>query len=234
MKHNKLFVLAFVAGALLSGPAFAQNEAVVVTGTSIRGSDDSSIPGVTLRRRAEHLVTRVRVLCDTRDADKRKAEIRDTLRNMIRTAGQSQTLSLSVGDEVLNDLTEGMIDKIIVPDSRPDTSRAVVVIKTKILPTDTINDATVRVTDFVGKTQKIGRVEILGMDTWDLTLIGPQQYRTELIARIGEDAKQIMNAFGPGYNISAEGLQQPVAWYRSGPLELALFIPYRLSVSPPK
>ena len=35
-----------------------------------------------------------------------------------------------------------------------------------------------------------------------------------------------------GHRIEVLGLQLPVSWYQSGPLELALYIPYKLTVRP--
>ena len=41
-----------------------------------------------------------------------------------------------------------------------------------------------------------------------------------------------MRPFGPGYGVMLTGLERPVAWSRSGPLELALYIPYALTIEP--
>ena len=70
-------------------------------------------------------------------------------------------MSLGLGDSVLGELKESNFDEIIGPDSRPDTSRAVVVIKTTISAEDTYKSATARMKAFVEKTEKVGRTEIL-------------------------------------------------------------------------
>lgn len=249
MRKKLLSVMTLIAGVCLAQQSLAQNEMVVVTGTSIRGQapvganvisvdrnaiegDASEVPSVTLQHRADHLVTLLRVVCDTREVDKRKEELKETLRNMIRAGGQSQTISLSVGDVVLTDLTEKMLDKIIVPDTRPDSSQAFVVIKTKISAVDTFDDATQRISSFIDKTVKVGRTEIIRTERWDLTLVGPQQYRGTLINLIAQDANKTRAEFGSDYSVTAEGLQQKIAWYQVGALDLALFIPYRLIVHP--
>lgn len=49
---------------------------------------------------------------------------------------------------------------------------------------------------------------------------------------MAEDAHKVADAFGPGYGVAVEGLQRPVSWYQAGPLDLALYIPYKLEVQP--
>ena len=44
------------------------------------------------------------------------------------------------------------------------------------------------------------------------------------------DAKKTAAAFGEGYAVRIEGLTLPMTWYQSGPLELALYIPYKQTV----
>ena len=223
----------YIAGlvfALITTGAQAQIETVVVTGSRI--GYDSDAPNVTLPQRADHLVTKVRVVCDTRDLDRRKEELRQTLRGMIAEAGRTASISLSVGDELLVDFTENMLDKVIVPDSKVDTSDAYVVIRTELTKDDTFDGATQRIRNYVARTQKAGRTEILIDEKFNLGLIKPERYRAELIARIAEDTKHIAQTFGADYTPRVEGLQRPIQWYQSGPLDLALYIPYSVVVGP--
>ena len=105
-------------------------------------------------------------------------------------------------------------------------------VKTHVTPTDTFDSAAGRITAFIQRTPKVGRSEILREKEWNLTIIGAEQYRGAIIAKVAEDARGVVAAFGPGYGASADGLQRPVDWYQSGDLDLALFIPYRLVVEP--
>lgn len=221
-----------------TGQCFAQLDEVVVTAER-RGEGIQGIPGnfegapsVFLVKRADHLITKVRVTCDTRELSKRREELKMTLRNMIAEAKRSQTISLGIGDSVLGELNESNFDEIIAPDVRADTSQASVVIKTTISPADTYNSATARIKDFIEKTEKVGRTEVLREERWDLTLIGPEQYREALIASIVVQSKKTADLFGAGYGVSIDGLEHTVAWYQKGPLDLALYIPYSLRVAP--
>jgi hypothetical protein len=228
-------ILGFIAIAALSiVPALAQEsdvETVVVTGSRIAGYD-SEAPDVTLTQRADHLITKVQVVCDTRDLDKRKEELRETLRNMIAEAEKTSSISLSVGDEILVPFTDRMLDKVIVPDSRADTSDAYVVIRTELNKSDTFDGATQRIKDYIERTAKTGRTEILTNQPWNLGLKTPERYRDELIGKIASSTNQTAKLFGANYEVRIVGLQHRIQWYQTGPLDLALYIPYELTVAP--
>ncbi|PXA86830.1 hypothetical protein DMC25_13260 [Caulobacter sp. D4A] len=234
MKIRTAALATAVALGLAIAPARAQNEdvsEVVVTAARLTEYDPIKTPYVSLKKRPDNLITVVRVLCDTRDLSQRRNELKATLRNMIKAA-PAAGVELGLGEEIIGRFDESMLDSVIRPDSRPDTSQAVLVIKTRISPTDTFDAATGRIMAFADKTPTVGRAEIVPSEDWDLTLIGPQKHRGEVIALVAEDARRASAAFGPQYAVSVEGLQLPVSWYQSGPLELALYIPYRMTVLP--
>jgi hypothetical protein len=217
---------------LLASPAaYCQGagvESVVVSGT--RSNED--MPGITFTKRADFLITRVRVTCDTRDPKQRRDELKATLLGMIQAAAHTPTLSLGIGGDRIGALTERNFDEIITADTRADTSHAQVVIQTAISAADTIDGATARIKNFIAKAPKVGRSEILSTEGWDLTIVAPEQYRGELVKRIVADAKQTIEMFGAGYGVHVSGLDRRVQWAQRGPLDLALFISYSLDVQP--
>ena len=117
-------------------------------------------------------------------------------------------------------------------DTKVDTSVAVVVIKTHVTAADSFDSATGRIKAFIDQTPKVGRTEILRDEDWNLTIIGPEQYRGAIVAKVAEDARATATAFGAGYGVSVSGLEKPVDWRQSGPLDLDLFIPYELTIQP--
>jgi hypothetical protein len=178
------------------------------------------------------LITEVRVVCDTREPALRRAELKETLRGMIRLADQGKAISLGQGDDIVGAFDASMLDAVIAPDSKSDTSVARVVIKTPISANDTFDAASGRILAFIKAAPKAGRTEILREDDWNLTIVGPERNRPELLKRIADDAQASASAFGPGYGFLIDGLQRPISWYQEGPLDLALFISYRLQVQP--
>jgi len=220
---------------LVSAPVQARQsgpEEIVVTGARITEYDPIKTPFVTLAKRADNLITTVRVVCDTRDLSQRRQELKTTLRNMIKAAPAAGVELGLEGEEVIGRFDDTMLDAVIRPDGRPDTSVAILVVKTRVAPADTFDAATGRIKAFAEKTAKAGRTEILPNQDWNLTLIGPQRYRSEVLALVAEDARKVAGAFGGDYAVTAEGLQLPLSWYQSGPLELALYVPYKLTVTP--
>lgn len=223
-------ILLAAALAALPVAAMAQVETVVVTAERVGGGDDT--PGIAVVERADHLVSKVRVTCDTRDATKRKDELRQTLKDMIAEAKRTSSISLSIGDDVLYDFKESSIDKIIRADTRSDTSDAYVVVRTELTKSDTYEAATQRIRDFIAHTPMNGRSEIPDQPTFNLGLMKPERYRGELIAKIAEDAKHTASLFGPSYQVRVEGLQRGIQWFQSGQLDLSLYINYGLVISP--
>ncbi len=226
-------VLALIAAACAAIPAAAQDalETVMVTGS--RSSDSDSQPYVVLKRRADHLVTSITVEDDTRDQKLRQEEMRNTLRAVIREAKRDSRITLSVvKKDTLKDFTEDLIDLYITAGSRPDTSRARILVKTAITANDTFEGATGRIDDFVKRVPRIGRSETTNDEDWELTVVGPQQYHPGVVAKIAQDIKETLALFGPGYGVQIEGLYRPVQWYRAGQLDLAIYIPYNYTIAP--
>lgn len=226
------------AGLLLFGASQARAQGaevseIVVTGQRMSEYDANETPHVALKRRADNLIVSVKVTCDTRDPAQRKSELTATIRALVKLAAQDG-IELAIEDEdeedVLGKLDPAKIEKMITADAKPDTSAVTFTLKTKIVATDSYGSAAGRIRDFVKKTPKTGRSEVLLLSDWNLTLFGPEQYRGEIIALVAADGKKTASAFGEAYGLSVEGLTLPVTWYQSGPLELALYIPYRQRV----
>lgn len=207
-------------------------ETVAVTG--YRSSDSGSTqPYVVLTRRADHLYTSITVENDTRDPIIRLSELRATLRAVLAAARAEPRITLSVQkNEVLKDFTEELIEAYITPGGRPDTSRATILVKTQISADDSFDSATGRIEAFIRSVPRNGRSEITKDTDWELAVVGPQQYHGAVIARIAANAKESAAMFGPDYGVHIEGLHQPLLWYRSGQLDLALYIPYTMVVEP--
>jgi hypothetical protein len=230
-------ILAFAAVALVmaAGPALAQEyrfSANVARGYSDRPID---LPNIQMQRRADNLVVSVRVACDTRDAAGRRREITETLRAMARAAGSNAAIEISLdaaGNVIAFD--ESMVPNLsfFPDDGRPDTSAVTLVVKTPISATDTVEAASGRIRDFVARAPRTGRSELRIMDDWEPTVISPDQYRAAILSAISQDALTTAQAFGDEYRVEVTGLARQVTWRRAGPLDLMLYIPYQLSVTP--
>ena len=230
------------AAVLIAAPATAQDTAnavgsdeIIVTGSRAIEWDPDDVPVIQLERRADNLIVAVRVVNDTRDAPGRRDEITRTLRAMARAAAGRADIDLSIEDDgTLVPLTEDMVATLTlgIDPGRSDTSVASLVVKTPIREGDTLDAASERIEDFVGGIAPVGRsiADISG--DWQLSVINPAQYRAPILAAIAADARATATTFGEGYAVQVEGMSNRVTWRQSGPLDLALFIPYDMTVTP--
>ena len=232
------FALAAGAVAVLLGaaPASAQDasiEEVVVTGSRMIEWDPDDVPHVQLARRADNLIATVAITCDTRDDAQRARELRETVMNVIKAAQASPTIDLGLGADVVGEFDATMLDRLITPDrTRAQVSTISLVVKTAITRTDTFDQASGRLKAFVAGVRVVGRSEALIKGDFDVTLIGPDRYRPDLLRAMADDARKTAEAFGPGYRVQVDGLANRVTWRQTGPLDLTLFIPYKLMVTP--
>ena len=225
----KLIPMAIAATILLlaGGGAFAQDSEVgevVVTGSRLQDYEPTETPAIVLKKRADNIITNIEVTCDTRDLTQRRQELKATLQALIKAAGPAGIELAVETDDIVRKFDVSDLDSIIRAATKVDTSTATLTLKTRVLPADTFESVTGRIEAFVGKTPKVGRTEILMSDDWDLTLVGPGQYRDAIIALVAADANRTAAAFGAGYSVNVDGLTLPVTWYQSAPLELALYI----------
>ncbi|MFS1526327.1 hypothetical protein ACL7TT_19890 [Microbulbifer sp. 2304DJ12-6] len=205
-------------------------EEVIVTSARI----DEPLPGVVLKKTGDFLLLEVEVWNDTRDEKRRKQEIYQTLKNAISTASKHRNIELSIvesGFVIPLTLDNHRIE--LKRGSRPDTSRAKVRVKTAI-PSD-MNKATKLVEEmasFVDKVNLVGRTEFNSLGSIDVSVVNPNQYRSEIIALFSADAKAVATSLGDDYKVIVEGIDRPVQWVRVGPLQLALYVPYSYNVIP--
>jgi hypothetical protein len=237
-----LFALALLAapGAVAAQDQTELNE-IVVTGTRISGNDYDGpvsvqvVPAVTVTRRADNLIVSVWVVNDTREAVARRNELIQTLRSMVRSAGSQPDIALSVTDDgQLVAFTEDMLSTLTlgVEGGRSDTSTTSLIIKTPIRPGDTLDSASERIEKFVAGIDKSGRTLVTITGGWQLSIIDPAQYRPAVLEAIAADAARTTAAFGPGYAVEVEGMANTLTWVQTAPLELAMYVPYEMTITP--
>ena len=237
---NRIWIA--LATALIAGPVAAQDGAnamgvdeIIVTGSRAIEWDPDDIPVIQLERRADNLIVAVRVVNDTRDAPGRRDEITRTLRAMPRAAAGRADIDLSIEDDgTLVPLTEDMVSTLTlgIDPGRSDTSVASLVVKMPIRAGDILDAASERIEAFVEGVGPVGRSLADVSGDWQLSVVNPSQYRAPILAAIAADARSTAATFGEGYAVQVEGMSNRVTWRQSGPLDLALFIPYDMTVTP--
>ena len=234
---------AVMATLVMAEPVSAQDQTeideIVVTGSRIQRYDQdvdpSSVPSVTVTRRADNLIVSIRVVNDTRELAGRREELIQTLRSTARAAGSAPDIALSIEDEgQLVAFNADMVSTLTlgVDGNRADTSTASLIVKTPIRPDDTLDSASSRIEQFIARVEKSGRSLISLNGGWQLSIINPAQYRPSILQAIAEDSRQTAAMFGEGYAVEISGMANTLTWVQSGPLDLAMFVPYAMTITP--
>lgn len=220
----------------LAMPAAAQDlegAEIIVTGSRIEQDDFSdSMPAVGLRRPADFPVQTVAIRGDTRDPTERRNEIRAMLADAVRRADRAG-VELAYGDYILTRLTTENIAEIALErDNRPDSERVTFRVKAKLGGSQTGEAAQAQIERYIESVPEVGRAQ---MDSWGsstLSIVGPDSYRSQIAEKIADDANAMADRMGENYAVEVEGLNMPVQWARSGPGEVLLYIPYKLTIVP--
>lgn len=242
MGGNLMKSVMFAALALLmAAPLSAQDDPeqdlsgqeVVVTASRIEQDDYiRDMPAVGLRRAADFLVQEVVIRGDTRDQAQRRREIRAMLADAIRRA-DAAGVELAFGDFVLTRLTSANVEEITLSgDGRPDSEQVRFLVKARLAGTQTGEAAERQIARFVDAVPEVGRAQMDVVGDSTLSIVSPDNYRPQIAEEIGRDARAMAQRIGDGYAVQVEGLNMPVQWARSGPGEVLLFVPYRLTITP--
>jgi hypothetical protein len=210
------------------GTAVAQVEEIVVTGSRISGDDYSGIPAITLDKRADFLVQRIRLTNDTRATDARKKELYKTIRDLLADAANRPSISLGYGDEFLIPITADDHEIPLEGAGRPDTSATQLYVKMALGPKDDVGKSISALDEFIDNARVSGRTEIQHSGDVALSLVNPEKYRYEIIGKIAEDARQLRSALAAQCGVEIGGLANRVSWQRSDIAELTLYIPYEV------
>lgn len=220
-------------------PALAQvigNQEIVVTGLRREASDyDERIPAVGLRRVADFAVQEVVITGDTRDPDKRHDEIYQMIRGAIELAQKKGGIELATGEMIIEPLTLANYRNLTLKnDGRPDSDKTSFLIKTRLSGDVDAKEALNRISAFMKAVPAVGRAEMKPAGDLTLSVVGPDQYRAQIVDLVAADARATAARLGPDYAVEAKGLDRPVEWSRASLTEVFLYVPYSYSVVPKK
>lgn len=230
--------------AALAVPAGAQNvgeSEIIVTGSRISRPDFSGVepvvdrpPVIGLKRLADFAVQVVTIVGDTRDEQKRRDEIFGMVRKAIELAGKRGGIELATGQFVVEPLTLANYRNLEVEedDERDDVEQVSFLVKTRLAAGMDSKAALERIEAFVKAVPAVGRAEMEREGDLTLSVVGPDQYRTEIVDRVAADARAMAARLGPDYRVQANGLDRPVEWSRASLTEVYLYVPYSYSVLP--
>ncbi|MEL7518693.1 MAG: TonB-dependent receptor, partial [Pseudomonadota bacterium] len=116
-------------------------------------------------------------------------------------------------------------------DRRMDAERINFLVKAP-LKDRSVDEAQRAIEAFIEAVPEVGRAQMDDMGDPKLSVVGPDSYRDQIIAKVAGDAKRQAKVLGDDYAVELTGLNMPVQWTPAGPGEVLLFIPYELKVIP--
>lgn len=213
-------------------PAPAQMSEIVVTAQRVSGDDYSSIPAVVLEHRADFLAQRIRLTNDTRDKTARAKELHQTVHDMLADAGKRPGIALSYGEEFLIPIQPDTPELPLRDGTaRADTSSADLYVKMALGEKDDVQKAIKELNTFIKKARVSGRTEIEPAGDVGLSIVTPEKYRYDIIARIVADAKHLQDTMHGQCKVEIAGLSNRVSWQRTDVSELTLYIPYQIQLT---
>ena len=196
----------------------------------------TELPGVRLIRKGDSLLLAVRLINDSLQPERRQDELKKTLAKMLEAAEKDTTIELSVVDKegyvsAVNSIQQNV--NILGSNAQRGMSHIDIRLKTAIPDQSIDGQALVqRLSDFVEKTETVGRTVVTITRKADISILNPEQYRGEIIKLIAAEINLITGALGGDYKVILEDLEKPLAWRRTGIVDVELYIPYRFKVIP--
>jgi hypothetical protein len=229
---KKHLISTLLIASLFPPNLFAQDESTEeVVVTAIRSSDYYETPAVTLTKKADFLVQRVKLINDSRAPELRKSEIIDSIKNLISSASKIKGIELSYGDEFLVPVNLNTDSLEIIEDKRvTDTSFVNISIKVAI---DTSKNAKAQINElkkFVSNAKLVGRTELEESGDIGLSIVSPEKYRYQILSLIAAENQKLKQTFGENCKVSNSGLAGRVEWDRTDVDELVLYIRHSTDV----
>lgn len=232
--RNAILGAALALAMLADAPVYAQDSYagnIIVTASRADSeyfSDEQTVIG--LKRRADFAAQFVAVTSDSRDEARRRDEIYGMIENALGKA-QAAGVELVYGDYELKPITrQNYRDLVIFRGSRPDTSEIRFYVQRSLAKSTADADKTI--SDFIKSVPVVGRSLMEKRGNLALTIIGPDQYRDEIIQMISAESRKYASFFGDDYGVSITGLDQQLYWSQVSGSDVFLYIPYRFTIMP--
>lgn len=187
-------------------------------------------PVIGLRRKADFAAQSVALTSDSRDEDTRKREIYAMMENALAKA-TGAGVDLVYGDYELKKITRANFrDLVIFNGRRPDTSEMRFYVQRSL--SDSTADADKSISAYIKSVAAVGRSLLEKRGDLALTIVGPDQYRDQIVQMIAAESTKYASFFGPDYGVEISGLNEQLVWTQVSAADVFLYIPYRFTIRP--
>jgi hypothetical protein len=232
MIRRLICVLLLTWSTALVAQDAGMSEIVVTAARREADGYDERVPAIGLRRLADFAVQEVTISGDTRESGKRRDEIFAMVRGAIELASK-RGVELATGEMIVEPLTTANYRSLsLYSDGRPDTDRTSFLVKTRLSPGTDSKSALDRIDAFIKAVPTVGRAEMKTSGDLTLSVVRPDQYRSQIVDLVAADAHATAAKMGPDYAVEASGLDRPVEWSRASLTEVLLYVPYTFKIVP--
>jgi len=232
--HVGLLAICLVSCASISHAqqgGVAEMGNIIVTAQRSDGDyfdDEQTVIG--LRRKADFAAQSVALTSDSRDEDTRKKEIYAMMENALARAA-SAGVELVYGDYELKTITRQNFRNLVIFDGRrPDTSEIRFYVQQSL--TDTTADTDQSISAYIHSVTAVGRALLEKRGSLTLTILGPDQYRDQIVQMIASESSKYASFFGLDYGVEVAGLNEQLRWTQVSSADVFLYIPYRFAIRP--
>lgn len=230
MKHLILALSLFCIIPESKGDGVA--EEITVTGSRITRSDYFGVPAVSIKKNADFLIQNIRLINDSRSPELRRKEIIATIDNLLKAARKAEGIELSYGEGFLIPVKLNDDSLQLIEDrKRADTSYVDIVVKVAYDGSRSPKQQIVKLRDFIADAELDSRTEVESIGDIGLSIIGPEQFRYEILKKIAVENQKIKEVIGGSCEMTISGLEGLIEWERTGIAELTLYISYETEVS---
>jgi hypothetical protein len=215
----------------LSVRLFADEEVVLLSPFVVASATDKGYPPITVKKTGDYLLLDIQLTNDTRDPERRRAEVYDTIKSILQASTDIPKMEISTAEMVLN--TQNYQVRLQDAQAKADTSTVELYLKLPLTASDDVGALTNRLRQFAQKIRIVGRTEVFAGEI-GISVKNPERFRYEVISKVAEDVKKMKELFGDSFEIVVKGLDQRLKWQRSSISELEFYIPYTYEVFPVK
>jgi hypothetical protein len=224
-------IMKFAVALMIASAVQAQGLDEVVV-TAQRAQSYAGVPAVTVRKPADYLVQGIRLINDSRSPDLRRTEIIGTIDSLLKRAADLRNVALSYGEGFLVPIDlSGDALQMIEEQKKSDTSVVDIYVKVTLTEKDDTKKRIADLRAFIKQAKLVGRTEIEPTGDIGLSVVNPEKYRAELLAKIAADNFGLSQAMGKNCDVAVSGLERRTEWQRTGVAELTLYIPYGVEIS---
>lgn len=229
---NRVALLVATFTVCVSAGAQGDLEEVLVTASRISGNSYYDTPVVTISKTADFMTQSITLVNDSRSPERRPAELIKTIENMMNAAKKLKGIELSYGEGFLTPVViDEDILRTIENDEDDEISGISIVAKVAVDKGRSTRQQIADLNKFIDNAKLDGRTEIETYGDVGLSIINPQQYRTELLKSIASENKRMAQLMGDDCTIKISGLENRLQWVRGSIDELKLYVDYSTEVA---